>query len=134
PRPRHSSPHTTLFRSQARSRMPIEERASVMLRFLEAMRAMNPDVTRELALQMGRPVRYGGELNSFAERVTYMAGIAEEALAPIVPEPKSGFKRHIRREPLGLVLVIAPWNYPYLTAVNTVVPALISGNAVFLKA
>ena len=116
------------------SRIPIEERASVMLRFLEAMRAMNPEITRELALQMGRPVRYGGELNSVAERVTYMAGIAGEALAPVVPEPKAGFKRYIRRDPLGIVLVIAPWNYPYLTAVNTVVPALIAGNAVLLKA
>lgn len=115
-------------------RMPIRERAALMLRFLEAMRAMNFEITRELALQMGRPVRYGGELNSLAERVTYMAGIAEEALAPIVPEPKAGFRRFIRRDPLGLVLVIAPWNYPYLTAVNTVVPALIAGNAVLLKA
>ncbi len=116
------------------ARVPIGERASLMLRFLEAMRAMNADVTRELALQMGRPVRYGGELNSFAERVTYMASIAEEALAPIEPAPKDGFKRYIRRDPLGLVLVVAPWNYPYLTAVNTVVPALIAGNAVILKA
>src|SRR5690606_9178096 len=116
------------------SRMPIEERASVMLRFLEAMRAMNPEITRELALQMGRPVRYGGEHNSVAGRVPYMAGIAAEALAPVVPEPKAGFKRYIRRDPLGIVLVIAPWNYPYLTAVNTVVPALIAGNAVILKA
>ena len=116
------------------ARVPIGERASLMLRFLEAMRAMNADVTRELASQMGRPVRYGGELNSFADRVTYMAGIAEEALAPIEPAPKAGFKRYIRRDPLGLVLVVAPWNYPYLTAVNTVVPALIAGNAVILKA
>ncbi len=115
-------------------RVPVRERAALMLRFLEAMRAINPQVTRELALQMGRPVRYGGELGSFSERVAYMAEIAEEALAPIVPEPKAGFKRYIRRDPLGLVLVIAPWNYPYLTAVNTVVPALIAGNAVLLKA
>ena len=115
-------------------RVPIRERAALMLRFLEAMRAINPQVTRELALQMGRPVRYGGEVGSFAERVTYMAGIAEEALAPIVPEPKAGFRRFVRRDPLGLVLVIAPWNYPYLTAVNTVVPALIAGSAVLLKA
>ena len=36
----------------------------------------------------------------------------------------------IKREPVGLVLVIAPWNYPYLTAINTIVPALMAGNAV----
>jgi acyl-CoA reductase-like NAD-dependent aldehyde dehydrogenase len=115
-------------------RVPIRERGAAMLRFLEAMRGMNADVARELALQMGRPVRYGGEFRSLEERVAYMVSIAEQALAPLVPEPKAGFKRYIRREPLGVALVIAPWNYPYLTAVNTVVPALIAGNAVILKA
>lgn len=77
-------------------RVPIKERSALMLRFLEAMRAMNPGLTRELALQMGRPIRHGGELNSFSERVAYMASIAEEALAPIVSEPKAGFNRYIR--------------------------------------
>ena len=50
-----------------------------------------------------------------------------------MPPDKPGFRRFIRREPLGIVLVIAPWNYPYLTAVNSIVPALIAGNAVLLK-
>jgi len=116
------------------ARVPIKDRAGAMIRFLAEMRAMNDDVTRELALQMGRPVRYGGELRSLTERVEYMVGIAEEALAPIEPEPKDGFVRQIRREPLGVLLTIAPWNYPYLTAVNTIVPGLMAGNAVILKA
>ena len=60
--------------------------------------------------------------------------MAESALANIVPEPKAGFKRYIAREPVGIVLTVAPWNYPYLTAVNSVVPALMAGNAVLLKA
>ena len=59
--------------------------------------------------------------------------MAESALAPIVPEPKAGFKRYVAREPVGIVLTVAPWNYPYLTAVNSVVPALMAGNAVLLK-
>jgi acyl-CoA reductase-like NAD-dependent aldehyde dehydrogenase len=115
-------------------RVPLAERCAAMLRFLEAMRAQNEDVTRELALQMGRPVRYGGEFRSFEERVKYMVEIAAEALAPIAPAAKDGFARYIRRDPLGLILTVAPWNYPYLTAVNTVVPGLIAGNAVILKA
>ena len=115
-------------------RVPLAERCAVMLRFLEAMRAQNDEVTRELALQMGRPVRYGGEFRSFEERVRYMVEIAAEALAPVVPARKDGFTRYVRRDPLGLILTIAPWNYPYLTAVNTVVPGLIAGNAVILKA
>jgi acyl-CoA reductase-like NAD-dependent aldehyde dehydrogenase len=115
-------------------RVPLAERCAAMLRFLEAMRAQNEDVTRELALQMGRPVRYGGEFRSFEERVKYMVEIAAEALAPITPAAKDGFARYIRRDPLGLILTVAPWNYPYLTAVNTVVPGLIAGNALILKA
>ena len=62
-----------------------------------------------------------------------MIALAESALAPVVPEPKPGFKRYIAREPVGIVLTVAPWNYPYLTAVNSVVPALMAGNAVILK-
>jgi acyl-CoA reductase-like NAD-dependent aldehyde dehydrogenase len=116
------------------SRVPVKERAAAMLRFLEAMRATNSEIVPELARQMGRPVRYGGEFRSFEERVAYMVGIAEEALAPVVPAPKAGFTRYVRRDPLGIILTVAPWNYPFLTAVNTVVPGLIAGNAVILKA
>jgi acyl-CoA reductase-like NAD-dependent aldehyde dehydrogenase len=46
---------------------------------------------------------------------------------------KPGFRRFIRREPLGVVFTVAAWNYPYLIAVNSVVPALLAGNAVILK-
>jgi acyl-CoA reductase-like NAD-dependent aldehyde dehydrogenase len=82
---------------------------------------------------MGRPVRYGGEFGGTNERASYMADIAESALAPIVVEDSDKFERRILREPHGLVFVIAPWNYPYMTAINTVAPALIAGNAVALK-
>lgn len=116
------------------SRVPVKERAAAMLRFLEAMRALNSEIVPELARQMGRPVRYGGEFRSLDERVKYMVEIAETALAPLTPEPKTGFTRFIRRDPLGVILTVAPWNYPFLTAVNTVVPGLIAGNAVILKA
>jgi acyl-CoA reductase-like NAD-dependent aldehyde dehydrogenase len=88
----------------------------------------------ELAQQMGRPVRYGGEFRGVEERARHMVLIAEKSLAPIVPDDeRPGFRRMIRREPVGVVLVIAPWNYPFLTAINTIVPALVAGNAVLLK-
>ena len=115
-------------------RVPIAERAAHVLRFLDAMLAMSQEIVPELAQQMGRPVRYGGEFGGFEERVRYVADMAEEALAPVIPhDARPGFTRYIRRDPLGLVLVVAPWNYPYLTAVNTIAPALIAGNAVLLK-
>lgn len=115
-------------------KVPIAERSAYVLRFLDAMLAMNQEIVPELAQQMGRPVRYGGEFRGFEERVRYVVDMAEEALAPVVPhDERPGFTRYIRRDPLGVVLVVAPWNYPYLTAVNTIAPALIAGNAVLLK-
>ncbi len=95
---------------------------------------MQADIVPELAWQMGRPVRYGaGELRGFAERARHMIAIAPQALATVEPAPIAGFGRYIKREPLGTVLVVAPWNYPYLTAVNTIIPALMAGNSVILK-
>ena len=84
---------------------------------------------------MGRPIAAAaGELRrGFSERTIYMADIAEAALGDIAMEPKENFRRFIRREPLGVVLVLAPWNYPWLTSVNAVVPALLAGNSVILK-
>ncbi len=115
-------------------RTSVAERARYGHAAVEAMLAMGDEIPAELAWQMGRPIRYGaGELRGFAERARHMIGIAAEALAPIDPGPKDGFRRWISREPLGLVLTIAPWNYPYLTAVNSVIPALMAGNAVILK-
>lgn len=116
------------------ARTPIAERARYCLAATEAMLAMKDEIVPELAWQMGRPVRFGaGELKGFEERARTMIAMAEDALAPVVPPAKAGFSREIRREPLGTVLVVAPWNYPYLTAVNTVIPALMAGNAVILK-
>src|SRR5258708_26115143 len=62
-----------------------------------------------------------------------MVKVAPGALAAVQPGAKAGFARQIKRVPLGVVAVVAPWNYPYLTAVNAVLPALIAGNAVVLK-
>jgi len=98
------------------------------------MFAMAQEIVPELAWQMGRPVRYGGgELRGFEERARYMIAIAEEALSNLDPGAKEGFVRYVKREPLGVVFTIAPWNYPYLTAVNSIIPALMAGNAVILK-
>jgi acyl-CoA reductase-like NAD-dependent aldehyde dehydrogenase len=115
------------------ARVSIEERGRHLLAFLEALLAMNDEIVPELAWQMGRPVRYGGEKGGVEERTRYMVELAERALAPYVPEDRPGFRRYMKREPLGIVMTIAPWNYPYLTTVNSVVPALMAGNAVILK-
>jgi acyl-CoA reductase-like NAD-dependent aldehyde dehydrogenase len=112
---------------------PLDERRRRVLDGIAALNAMKDRVVEELAWQMGRPTRYGGEFGGVNERAAYMAGIAEEALKPLVAEDSDRFTRMIERDPVGVVFVIAPWNYPYLTALNTIVPALIAGNAVILK-
>jgi acyl-CoA reductase-like NAD-dependent aldehyde dehydrogenase len=116
------------------ARVPVAERGTYMLRMLEALTAMSEEIVTELAWQMGRPVRYGGEFGGVRERTQYMVEIAEQALKPVMASnPKEGFRRYVKREPLGVVMVVAPWNYPYLTAVNTIVPALMAGSTVILK-
>jgi acyl-CoA reductase-like NAD-dependent aldehyde dehydrogenase len=112
---------------------PLAERIALVQAGVANVGAMNDDIVPELAHQMGRPVRYGGEFGGFNERATYMAEIAEDALSDIVIEDSDAFRRVIKRVPHGVVLVVAPWNYPYMTAINTVAPALIAGNTVMLK-
>jgi acyl-CoA reductase-like NAD-dependent aldehyde dehydrogenase len=112
------------------ARVPLPERCAVIARFLAEMEARNAEIVRELAWQMGRPVRYGGELRSLAERVKALIALAGSALAE---DGEYGGGRFVARVPAGMVLVIAPWNYPFLTAANTIVPALLAGNAVLLK-
>lgn len=112
---------------------PLVERIKLVQAGVAAIGEMNDEIVLEIAHQMGRPVRYGGEFGGFNERASYMAEIAEHALAPIEVEDSDAFRRVIKRVPHGLVLVVAPWNYPYMTAINTVAPALIAGNAVMLK-
>lgn len=112
---------------------PLAERIELVMAGVAAVGAMNDDIVPEIAWQMGRPVRYGGEFGGFNERANHMAAIAEDALAPIEVEDSDAFRRLIKRVPHGVVLVVAPWNYPYMTAINTVAPALIAGNAVVLK-
>jgi acyl-CoA reductase-like NAD-dependent aldehyde dehydrogenase len=113
--------------------VPVAERVALVGKMVDALLQMNDEIVRELAWQMGRPVRFGAEKRGVEERGRYMLSIAETSLAPLSFTDKPGFTRYIAREPLGIVMVIAPWNYPYLTAVNTIIPALAAGNAVILK-
>ena len=128
----------TLQRSRAAQRqwrhVPMSERVALMQRFCVAFEARAADIGTELSWQMGRPIRYApNEVRGTLERARYMIGAAGAALADVEPGPRTGFRRFIRREPLGVVFTVAAWNYPYLIAVNSVLPALLAGNAVILK-
>jgi acyl-CoA reductase-like NAD-dependent aldehyde dehydrogenase len=116
------------------SKISLNERKAICSRAVELFVANKEQIAHELCWQMGRPIRYvAGEVNSFADRSRYMISIADEALAPVQVSDKAGFIRYISREPVGVVLVIAPWNYPLHTPINTIVPALLAGNTVILK-
>jgi acyl-CoA reductase-like NAD-dependent aldehyde dehydrogenase len=114
--------------------LPLAARCEILSKAVDAFVAKASGIATEITWQMGRPISHSpGEVRGFEERSRYMLGIAAQALAAIVPAEKTGFKRQIKRVPLGVVAVVAPWNYPYLTAVNAVLPALIAGNTVVLK-
>jgi acyl-CoA reductase-like NAD-dependent aldehyde dehydrogenase len=112
---------------------PLAERIALVKAGVAKLMEIKETLVTELAWQMGRPVRYGGEWGGVNDRTNYMASIAESALSPQMVEDSDRFRRYLAREPVGVVFIIAPWNYPFLTTINTLAPALIAGNTVVLK-
>jgi acyl-CoA reductase-like NAD-dependent aldehyde dehydrogenase len=128
----------TLERAHAAQKMwrsvPLAERLKIASAFVDAMVADKVRVADLLAWQMGRPISQGqGEMRGFNERARHMIAIAEESLADVQGPPLPGFEHYVHREPLGVVLNLPAWNYPYMTALNAVLPALIAGNTVVMK-
>jgi len=112
----------------------LDERKTLCQKAVETFVANKDQIAEELCWQMGRPIRYAaGEVNSFEGRANHMISIAGAALAQIEVTDKPGFIRYIRREPVGVVLVIAPWNFPLHTPINVIIPAILAGNSVILK-
>ena len=117
----------------------VQQRAALCHKAIDIMRDNAADLAIEITRLMGRPVLYSpGELRGLEQRARYMIDIADQELADIQikhneADDKPGLTRFIRHQPLGTVLVLAPWNYPYLTAVNSIIPALMAGNTVILK-
>src|SRR5215510_13196271 len=114
--------------------VPVAERGRIVGKAVDYFVGHKQEIAEELTRQIGRPIGQSpGEMRGFEERARYMIEIAPSALGDVPADPRPGFTRFIRREPLGVVFIVAPWNYPYLTSVNGVVPALMAGNAVILK-
>ncbi len=120
---------------------PVQQRAVLCHKAIDIMRDNTDELAVEITRMMGRPVSYSpGELRGLEQRARYMIDIAEQSLEDIAVTDRTetvsnpvGYNRFIRHEPLGVALVLAPWNYPYLTAVNAIIPALMAGNSVILK-
>lgn len=115
------------------AKRPLAERIALVKAGVARLNAMKDPVVEEIAWQMGRPTRFGGEFGGVNARTDYMSEIAEKTLSPEMIEDSNAFRRYLVREPVGVVFIVAPWNYPYLTTINTLVPALIAGNTVILK-
>ncbi len=114
--------------------LQVDDRAKLCNKAVDLFVKNKESIGKEITQQMGRPIRYGaGEVAGFEERACHMIDVAASKLADMEVDEKPGFKRFIRREPLGVVFTVAPWNYPYLTAVNSIIPALMAGNTVILK-
>ncbi len=79
------------------AKRPLEDRVKLVLNGVARLNEMVDEVVPELAWQMGRPIRYGGEFRGFNERSNYVASIAADALAPIVVEDSASFERRIER-------------------------------------
>lgn len=112
----------------------VEERADICSRAIDGFMESKQGVAEEISWMMGRPISSAaGEVAGLEERARYMISVAAEALSDIHVAEKIGFTRFIRRVPLGVAFIVAPWNFPYLTSVNAIIPALMAGNAVILK-
>lgn len=138
PWPEPQEVENTLERARTGQRawagLSLERRQTEVSRFIDQLVGWRAELAHEITVQMGRPISQSpGEIRGLEERARAMIGLAPLALQPQQPPPKAGFTRYITREPLGIVALIAPWNYPYLTSINTLVPALLAGNAVIVK-
>lgn len=120
---------------RAWSAVPLDARIEIVEAAVQVLERQSDDIAVELARQMGRPVRYGANeiRGGFQERARFMCSVAAASLADTAVDAPAGFRKFLRREPLGSVLIVAPWNYPYLCVVNSAVPALLAGNTVVLK-
>ncbi|KAI9827224.1 MAG: hypothetical protein M1832_005362 [Thelocarpon impressellum] len=112
----------------------LAERQQIVKKALGLIAARQDDLARELTEQMGRPIAYTGkEISTAVARGEYLVKISGDALSETEGEPETGFKRFIRKVPIGPVLIIFAWNYPYLILINSLIPALLAGNSVILK-
>lgn len=132
---------------------PLKERQAIVKKALKLLGEKKDELALELTEQMGRPIAYTAkEITTAVARGEYLLKISDEALKDTDGEEEKGFKRYIKKVPVGPVLVIFAWNvgpfhpsfetpkltivitkYPYLILVNSLIPALLAGDSVILK-
>ncbi|MCP4975996.1 MAG: aldehyde dehydrogenase family protein [Maribacter sp.] len=116
------------------SNLSIGERGKYITKFVKYIVENTADIANEITWQMGRPLSQSpGEIAGFADRANYMIAIAEESLKSYEIDGGVEIEKWVEKVPLGIISVLSPWNYPFLTSVNAIIPALMSGNVVILK-
>ncbi|KPI38129.1 Aldehyde dehydrogenase [Cyphellophora attinorum] len=122
------------FKAFRKSHPTLESRQTIVKKALEILESRQDALAKEITEQMGRPIAYTSkEIATALLRARYMLRIAPEALAPTPGDSETNFKRYIEKLPVGVVLVIFAWNYPYLILVNSLIPCILAGDAVILK-
>jgi succinate-semialdehyde dehydrogenase/glutarate-semialdehyde dehydrogenase len=121
----------TAFRSWRQR--PIVERADLLRSLAATLRAHSAELAREATLEMGKILREAeGEVEKSAAFCEYYADNAARLLAPQAIEA-GGVENYVRFEPIGVVLAVMPWNFPYVQVFRFAPPALVAGNVALLK-
>ena len=129
-----SLPETAVAAFESYRRTSLTERQDIVKKALKLLNDRQDVLGKEITEQMGRPIAYTAkEVTTAVMRGEYLLKISEDTLKDTPGEAEKGFKRYIKKVPLGPVLILFPWNYPYLTLINSLVPALLAGNSVILK-
>ena len=112
----------------------LDDRINIVNKFIDNLIDLKDKISKEICWQIGRPIsQCAGELRGFEERSRHMVDIAKDSLQNLPATQNEEFDNYIYKTPLGVIFVMAPWNYPIITATNTIVPAIISGNSLILK-
>src|SRR3989441_8131383 len=113
--------------------VPFKARAERMRQAAQTLRRRRAEFARTMALEMGKPIAQGeGEVDKCAWVCDYYADSAEGFLA-VQPRETDAKKSYVRFDPLGPVLAVMPWNFPFWQVFRFAAPALMAGNAGVLK-
>lgn len=115
-------------------RRPPRERADLLIELADRLDADVEQLSRLETCNAGHPAAVvGGEIHSAADRLRFFAGAGRCLEGRSAGEYAAGYTSLIRREAIGVAGLVTPWNYPLLTAVTKLAPALAAGNTVILK-
>jgi aldehyde dehydrogenase (NAD+) len=113
---------------------PGPQRGAILYRFAQLLEDSKDELARIVTLEQGKArCESTGEIGRAAAEVRYMAGEASRPLGQTYPSERAGFTCHTVLEPLGVVATICPWNFPVVTPVRKIAPAIAFGNTVVFK-